>query len=206
MAQRAAKVIGVEGVEEAVQDAQKNAALNGIENAQFFAGDMRKVLNEDFFEREGVPDVVMTDPELGRGCIPMWWLSYSAQHRRGSFTSAVIQPPRRDVALLKEAYQVSKSQAVDMFPQTAHVENVLCLDRWMGQSLNFASCRNVTDPRRSSGEPQAPADGRADELAGMTHIWSWLVSRVWAMCWPSSWPMASNARVQQPVADAHRIG
>lgn len=132
MAQRAAKVIGVEGVEEAVQDAQKNAALNGIENAHFFAGDMRKVLNEDFFAREGVPDVVMTDPPREGMHPDVVAQLLSAAPKRIVYISCNSATQARDVALLKEAYQVSKSRAVDMFPQTAHVENVLCLDRLDG--------------------------------------------------------------------------
>ena len=129
MAQRAAKVIGVEGVEEAVQDAQKNAALNGIENTHFFAGDMRKVLNEEFFVREGIPDVVMTDPPREGMHPDVVAQLLSAAPKRIVYISCNSATQARDVALLKEAYQVSKSQAVDMFPQTAHVENVLCLDR-----------------------------------------------------------------------------
>ena len=130
MAQRAAKVIGVEGVEEAVQDAQKNAALNGM-RIPILRWRYAQVLNEDFFSREGVPDVVMTDPPR-RVHPDVVAQLLSAAPKRIVYISCNSATQARDVALLKEAYKVSKSQAVDMFPQTAHVENVLCLDRLDG--------------------------------------------------------------------------
>ncbi|MDX1665717.1 MAG: 23S rRNA (uracil(1939)-C(5))-methyltransferase RlmD [Saprospiraceae bacterium] len=123
------QVVGIEEVEEAIEDARTNAALNGIENAVFHAGDVRDVLDEEFASRHGSPDVVITDPPR------------AGMHPKVVKTLLELLPPKivyvscnpatqaRDLQLLAEAYRLVRSQAVDMFPHTHHIENVVLLQR-----------------------------------------------------------------------------
>lgn len=129
VAQKAKQVIGVEIVPEAIEDAKKNAALNGVDNALFFAGDMKKVFTDAFIAEHGQPDVVITDPprEGMHAEVVETLLRLGAP--RIVYVSCNSATQARDLALLDEQYAVKQWQAVDMFPQTYHVENVVLLEK-----------------------------------------------------------------------------
>jgi len=125
----AGKVVGIEGVEAAVEDARNNARLNGIDNAVFFAGDMRKVLNAEWIDQQGRPSVVITDPPR-EGMHPDVLQSLlDMRPDRIVYVSCNSATQARDLAVLCEAYELTRLRAVDMFPQTAHVESVALLSR-----------------------------------------------------------------------------
>ncbi|MBL7900979.1 MAG: 23S rRNA (uracil(1939)-C(5))-methyltransferase RlmD [Bacteroidia bacterium] len=129
VASRAKKVVGIEYVEDAVADAHVNSELNGIRNTSFFAGDMKKVLNEAFFDLHGLPHVVICDPPRAGMEEDVVKALILAHPERIVYVSCNPATQARDLALLKDHYTIAKTQAVDMFPQTAHVENVCLLLR-----------------------------------------------------------------------------
>ncbi|HFB61704.1 MAG TPA: 23S rRNA (uracil(1939)-C(5))-methyltransferase RlmD [Bacteroidetes bacterium] len=121
------KVVGIESVEEAVADARKNAAENGIENVEFHAGDMAKLLDEEFFASHGRPDVLLTDPPRAGMHPKVIRQILSAAPEKIVYVSCNPATQARDIALLDKKYRIEKVQPVDMFPQTHHVENVVLL-------------------------------------------------------------------------------
>ncbi len=127
-AKKAKKAVGVEIVEEAIDAANINAELNGLDNVTFLAGDMKDVFNADFYESHGRPDVIITDPPRS-GMHPKV-VSFLAEIACPMIVYVSCNPATqaRDLAMLDEKYRVVKSQAVDMFPQTHHVENVVVLE------------------------------------------------------------------------------
>lgn len=128
VAKGAKKVLGLEYIEAAVADARVNAAANGIENAQFFAGDMKTLLTTEFIGEHGRPDVVITDPpRAGMDPDVVEALRYAAP-RRIVYVSCNPATQARDLALLDADYAVTAVQPVDLFPHTHHVENVVCLN------------------------------------------------------------------------------
>lgn len=129
VAKNAAKVIGVESVPDAIEAAKENALLNGIENTEFYVGDMKKVFNQDFINAHGTPDVIITDPPRDgmHADVVAQLLEISAP--KIVYVSCNSATQARDLALLDSQYKVTKVQAVDMFPQTHHVENVVLLER-----------------------------------------------------------------------------
>jgi 23S rRNA (uracil1939-C5)-methyltransferase len=129
VARNAAKVVGVEYVEAAVEDARINSALNGISNTSFFAGDMRRIMNEDFLRKHGKPDVIITDPPRAGMDVPVIETILKAAPQRIVYVSCNSATQARDLALMSEDYDVVKAQPVDMFPHTHHVENVALLVR-----------------------------------------------------------------------------
>lgn len=129
VARHCSKVVGVESVPEAIEDAKINAQLNGIENTTFYAGDMKEVFNEAFIEANGRPDVVITDPpRVGMHEKVVEQLLKLAPERI-VYVSCHPATQARDLALMKDAYKVDAVQPVDMFPHTYHVENVVVLTR-----------------------------------------------------------------------------
>ena len=124
VASKASKVVGIEYVEEAIEDAKVNAGINGISNASFFAGDMVKVLTGDFVKANGRPDVVITDPPRAGMHTKVVEMLLMLETPVIVYVSCNPATQARDIALLKEKYDVVDIQPVDMFPQTAHVENV----------------------------------------------------------------------------------
>lgn len=123
----AQKVVGVEYVPEAIEDAKQNAALNNISNCSFFAGDMKEVLSDDFIATHGKPDLVITDPpRVGMDEKVVRKLLEIAPQKI-VYVSCNPSSQARDLAILAEKYRVVKMQAVDMFPQTLHIENVALL-------------------------------------------------------------------------------
>ncbi|HEV7349630.1 23S rRNA (uracil(1939)-C(5))-methyltransferase RlmD [Telluribacter sp.] len=129
VARQAAQVIGVEYVEAAVQDARKNSVLNGITNTEFFAGDMKNLLNGEFFKTHGKPDVIITDPPRAGMDLPVVETILNAAPKRIVYVSCNSSTQARDIALMSQAYEVTRVQPVDMFPNTHHVENVALLER-----------------------------------------------------------------------------
>ncbi len=129
VAKNALKVIGIEYVKEAVDDARYNAKLNNIEHALFFSGDMKDVLNEAFIKQHGNPDVIITDPpRAGMHTNVIEAINY-CKPKRIIYVSCNPATQSRDLELLKENYQITRVQPVDMFPHTHHVENIVLLER-----------------------------------------------------------------------------
>ena len=127
IAQKARKVIGIESVPEAIADAKVNARNNQLNNLEFFTGDMAKIFTDDFLEKHGKPDVVFTDPpRIGMHQKVVEQLLKIAPEKI-VYISCNSATQARDLGLMKEKYKVIKTQAVDMFPQTHHVENVVLL-------------------------------------------------------------------------------
>ncbi|MES2133043.1 MAG: 23S rRNA (uracil(1939)-C(5))-methyltransferase RlmD [Bacteroidota bacterium] len=129
VAKQAGKVIGVEYVEDAVKDARVNSELNGINNTTFFAGDMKDILNEAFIETHGKPDVIITDPPRAGMHEDVVRVLLKAAPAKIVYVSCNPATQARDLAMMTEHYEIKNIQAVDMFPQTAHVENVALLVR-----------------------------------------------------------------------------
>ena len=121
-------VVGIESVPEAILDAQKNAKENNITNTSFFVGDMAKIFTDDFIAKNGKPDVIITDPPRDGMHKNVVNQLLKILPQKIVYVSCNSATQARDVSLLKEHYTVSISQAVDMFPQTHHVENVVLLE------------------------------------------------------------------------------
>ncbi|MDR1865081.1 MAG: 23S rRNA (uracil(1939)-C(5))-methyltransferase RlmD [Bacteroidales bacterium] len=125
----AKKVIGVEFIDEAIRDAQYNSALNGIRNTRFFAGDMKDVFTVEFIRQHGMPDVVILDPpRVGLHPKVVEALLF-AMPKRLVYVSCNPSSQARDLALLRDFYDIKAVRPVDMFPHTHHVENVVMLER-----------------------------------------------------------------------------
>ena len=129
VARQARQVVGIEYVPEAIEDAKVNAALNGLDNTLLYAGDMKDILTTGFIERHGKPDVIITDPPRAGMHADVVNAILFAAPRRIVYVSCNPATQARDLALLDADYRVTKVQPVDMFPQTHHVENVVCLER-----------------------------------------------------------------------------
>ncbi|WGK64588.1 23S rRNA (uracil(1939)-C(5))-methyltransferase RlmD [Croceiramulus getboli] len=129
VAKQAAKVIGVEAVLDAIEAAKENAQLNGIDNVEFFVGDMKNVFNDDFISTHGRPEVVITDPPRDGMHKDVVAQLLKIHPERIVYVSCNSATQARDLALLDEAYVVKQVQPVDMFPQTHHVENVVLLQK-----------------------------------------------------------------------------
>lgn len=123
----AKKIIGVEVIEEAIEDAKENAALNNITHAQFFAGDVIKICNDEFFETHGRPDVVITDPPRAGMHEKLVIKLLEMEAPKIVYVSCNTATQARDISLLSEKYTVEKIQPVDMFPHTHHIEAVVLL-------------------------------------------------------------------------------
>ncbi|MBP5477317.1 MAG: 23S rRNA (uracil(1939)-C(5))-methyltransferase RlmD [Paludibacteraceae bacterium] len=129
VARRAKQVVGIEYVSEAIDDARENAAVNGLTNVRFYAGDMKDILTEDFVRREGYPDVIITDPPRAGMHEDVVNVILSAEPDRIVYVSCNPATQARDISLLSAKYDVRRVRPVDMFPQTQHVENVVLLVR-----------------------------------------------------------------------------
>ena len=129
VARRCRKVVGVEYVPEAIEDAKVNSALNGIDNTVFYAGDMKDVLNDRFIEENGRPDVVILDPPRAGIHEDVAHTVLRAAPQRIVYVSCNPATQARDIAIFDADYRVTRIQPVDMFPHTHHVENVVQLVR-----------------------------------------------------------------------------
>ena len=129
VSRKARQVIGIEYVPEAIEDAKVNSEINGIENTLFYAGDMKDILNQDFIEQHGRPDVIITDPPRAGMHPDVIATILAAAPQRIVYVSCNPATQARDLQLLDVAYRVTRVQPVDMFPHTQHVENVVLLQK-----------------------------------------------------------------------------
>jgi 23S rRNA (uracil1939-C5)-methyltransferase len=129
VARQAQKVVGIEYIPEAIEDAKINSQINGIDNTVFYAGDMKDILTDSFVESNGRPDVIIIDPPRAGMHPDVVKTILNAAPRRIVYVSCNPATQARDVQLLDTSYKVQKIQPVDMFPQTHHVENVILLER-----------------------------------------------------------------------------
>ena len=136
IAKEAKRVIGVESVPEAITAAKENAQLNTIENVEFYVGDMKTVFNSEFIKTHGQPDVIITDPPRDGMHKDVVQQILNILPNKIVYVSCNSATQARDLALMNDIYKVTKIQAVDMFPQTHHVENVVLLERRKNINLN----------------------------------------------------------------------
>ncbi|MGB5383613.1 MAG: 23S rRNA (uracil(1939)-C(5))-methyltransferase RlmD [Lutimonas sp.] len=129
VAKKAKKVIGVESVPEAISDAKENAERNHIENTEFYVGDMAKIFTAEFIAQNGHPDLIITDPPRDGMHKNVVDQLLEVLPEKIVYVSCNSATQARDLEMMKGAYTILKSQAVDMFPQTHHVENVVLLKR-----------------------------------------------------------------------------
>ena len=124
---KAKKVVGIEYVKEAIDDAKINAQNNGITNSFFYAGDMKDMLTGEFIEENGHPDLVVLDPPRAGIHPDVAAVLLEAAPKRMVYVSCNPASQARDLAILCEKYEITKVRPVDMFPHTHHVENVVAL-------------------------------------------------------------------------------
>jgi 23S rRNA (uracil1939-C5)-methyltransferase len=127
VSRQAKKIIGVEVIEEAIADAKENAALNNISHAEFFAGDVIKICNDEFFALHGRPDVIITDPPRAGMHDKLVNKLLEIAAPKIVYVSCNTATQARDLGLLSEKYRIEKIQPVDMFPHTHHIECVVLL-------------------------------------------------------------------------------
>lgn len=128
VASRAKKVVGLEYVEEAIEDAKVNAQINNLHNTSFFAGDIKDLLQDEFVREHGKPEVIITDPPRVGMHPDVVKKLLDIKAPKIVYVSCSPATQARDVSLLENSYQVKKLQPVDMFPHTHHVENIALLE------------------------------------------------------------------------------
>ena len=129
VAKKTKRVIGIEYVPEAIEDAKVNSEINQIDNTLFFAGDMKDILTDEFIDKYGRPDVIITDPPRAGMHPDVVKTILNAAPQRIVYVSCNPATQARDLQMMDEAYEVAEVQPVDMFPHTPHVENVVLLIR-----------------------------------------------------------------------------
>ena len=129
VSRQAKKVIGIEYVPEAIEDAKVTSAINGIDNTLFYAGDMKDILTQEFINQHGRPDVIITDPPRAGMHNDVINTILFAEPQRIVYVSCNPATQARDLSLLDAKYKVMAVQPVDMFPHTHHVENVVLLEK-----------------------------------------------------------------------------
>ena len=129
VARNAKKVIGIEYIAEAIEDAKVNSQINGINNTVFYAGDMKDVLTKDFIAQNGAPDVMIIDPPRAGMHPDVVNTILAAAPEKIVYVSCNPATQARDAAMLHALYDVEKIQPVDMLPQTHHVENVILMKK-----------------------------------------------------------------------------
>ena len=129
ISKKAKKVIGVESVEDAIVAAKQNATINKIKNVEFFVGDMKSVFNNDFIKKNGTPEVIITDPPRDGMHKDVIKQILKIVPEKIVYVSCNSATQARDLEILSSKYKIIKSQAIDMFPQTHHVENVVLLKK-----------------------------------------------------------------------------
>ena len=129
VSRQAKKVIGIELIKEAIDDARENAAANAVNNATFFAGDVIDICDNAFFAEHGAPDVIITDPPRAGMHEKLTAKLLEVAAPRIVYVSCNPATQARDLALLNEKYAIEKVQPVDMFPHTHHIENVVLLKK-----------------------------------------------------------------------------
>ena len=129
VSRKARKVVGIEYVPEAIEDAKVNSQINGITNTLFYAGDMKDMLTQEFINEHGRPDVIITDPPRAGMHNDVIDVILFAEPKRIVYVSCNPATQARDLQLLDAKYKVMAVQPVDMFPHTHHVENVVLLEK-----------------------------------------------------------------------------
>lgn len=129
IAKRVKKVVGIEYVESAIEDAKINSEINGINNTSFYAGDIKDLLNDTFLNQHGKPDVIITDPPRAGMHEDVCRQLLKIEAEKIVYVSCNPATQARDLLMLSSKYEIKKIQPVDMFPQTHHVENVVLLCR-----------------------------------------------------------------------------
>ncbi len=127
LSRQAKKIVGVDVIKDAIEDAKQNAALNDLDNAEFFAGDVIDICNDDFFSAHGKPDIIITDPPRAGMHEKLVRKIIETETPIVVYVSCNPATQGRDLNLLGEKYDVTKIQPVDMFPHTHHIENVVQL-------------------------------------------------------------------------------
>ena len=125
----AAQVVGLEYVPAAIDDAKINSQINKITNTEFFAGDIKDLLNESFLSSHGRPEVIITDPPRAGMHEDVTKMLLEATPKKIVYVSCNPATQARDLKILSDQYEIVAVQPVDMFPQTVHVENVVGLER-----------------------------------------------------------------------------
>jgi 23S rRNA (uracil1939-C5)-methyltransferase len=129
IAGHANKVVGLEYVPAAIEDAKENSRINSVTNTEFFAGDIKDLLSESFLSMHGRPDVIITDPPRVGMHEDVTKMLLTAAPQRIVYVSCNPATQARDLKILSEKYNITAVQPVDMFPQTMHVENVAQLEK-----------------------------------------------------------------------------
>lgn len=129
IAKNSGKVVGIEYVEDAIEDAKQNSILNNISNTEFFAGNMAKIFNDEFIAQYDAPDVIITDPPRNGMEERVIYQILKADPKRIVYVSCNPATQARDLEMMIRDYKITKVQPVDMFPHTHHVENVVLLEK-----------------------------------------------------------------------------
>lgn len=129
VAGQAKKVIGLEYVSDAIADAKNNSLINNIRNTEFYSGDIKDLLNTEFLQQHGKPDVVITDPPRAGMHEDVCKMLLQAEPKRIVYVSCNAATQARDLKILSDQYNITAVQPVDMFPHTVHVENIVSLIR-----------------------------------------------------------------------------
>jgi 23S rRNA (uracil1939-C5)-methyltransferase len=127
LSQPSKKIIGVDVIEDAIKDAKENAALNKLEHASFFCGDVIEICNDTFFKLHGHPDIIIVDPPRAGLHAKLIQKIIEILPEKLIYVSCNVATQARDLQILSEKYSVEKLQAVDMFPHTHHIECVASL-------------------------------------------------------------------------------
>ena len=161
VAHKAKKVIGIEYVPEAIEDAKVNSQVNNIENTLFYAGDMKDILTNDFIAQHGRPDVIITDPPRAGMHPDVINVILNAAPNRIVYVSCNPATQARDLQLMDDHYKVAAVQPVDMFPHTPHVENVVLLEKRSDAEIKQKKKRR----EREKAIAEAKAAKEAEKLA-----------------------------------------
>tara|TARA_B100000073_G_C23637897_1_gene535368 strand:- start:285 stop:1046 length:762 start_codon:yes stop_codon:yes gene_type:complete len=129
VATTAKEVVGIDSVEEGIKAAYKNAEKNNINNCSFYTGDMKEIFTDGFIEQNGNPDVIITDPPRDGMHKKVVEQILKIGPKRVVYVSCNSATQARDISLMDRMYKVTQIQALDMFPQTHHVENIVVLDK-----------------------------------------------------------------------------
>ncbi|HPX77041.1 MAG TPA: 23S rRNA (uracil(1939)-C(5))-methyltransferase RlmD, partial [Bacteroidales bacterium] len=129
IAKKCKKVVGIDSVPEAIEDAKKNSELNDIDNAVFYAGDMKDLLNSEFIEKNGKPDTIILDPPRAGVHENVINIMREISAKKIVYVSCNPASQARDISMLSDMYNVVEVQALDMFPHTHHVENIVLMEK-----------------------------------------------------------------------------
>ena len=163
VAHKAKKVIGIEYVPEAIEDAKVNSQVNNIENTLFYAGDMKDILTNDFIAQHGRPDVIITDPPRAGMHPDVINVILNAAPKRIVYVSCNPATQARDLQLMDDHYKVAAVQPVDMFPHTPHVENVVLLEKRSDAEIKQKKKKERREREKAIAEAKAAKE--AEKLA-----------------------------------------